>query len=150
MQHHHRQLPVNLIMNDDIIHYFLTLLTHHPFIDTFYYSNKVTNPFPVPHGQKNVRVSNALMRLNVEEFHLRNGTVGRRWTEDTMESARREIFRRFESENHGGLNEECCQIMDQIMLDIDAIRVAQVGEQAAEEAAAQARYTLKLYIFVYI
>jgi hypothetical protein len=38
--------------------------------------------------------------------------------------------------------------MDQVMLDIEAIRVAQVGEQAAEEAAAQARYIIK-YSYTY-
>jgi hypothetical protein len=134
-----RQQPVFLLMKDDLILYFFTLLSHHPFIDTFYYSNKVTNPYPVPHGQKNIRVNNALTRLNIEEFHQRNGTAGRRWTEDTLESARREIFRRYEAPNHGLLSEECCQLMDRILLDIDAIRDAQAGEQAAEEVAAQAR-----------
>ena len=60
--------------------------------------------------------------------------------EDILESARREIFRRYEAPNHGLLSEECCQLMDRILLDIDAIRDdAQAGEQAAEEVAAQAR-----------
>ena len=79
---------------DDLILHFLTMLSHHPFIDTFYYSDKVTNPYPVPHGQKNIRVNSALTHLNIEKFHQRNGTTGRRWTEDTLVSAQREIFHR--------------------------------------------------------
>jgi hypothetical protein len=139
MQRYVRNQPVTLMMTDDNILFFLTLLTRHPFIETFYYSNKLSDPFPVPHGQKNVRISNALNRLNIEEFHLRNGSVGRRWTEDTIEAARKEIFRRYESDNHGGLNEECCQILDRVMLDIEAIRIVHNGELVAQEQAAQAR-----------
>ena len=85
-----RNFPCSLQRNCQ--HLFLTLLSREPFTDAFYYSSFLPNGIRPPNGLKQVKVTNALARLNTIEFHDRNGTVGRLWTEVTMEATRLHLF----------------------------------------------------------
>jgi len=44
-------------------------------------------PCRVPKGVKAIRAANALVRINVADFYMRNGSVGRLWTLNTMENS---------------------------------------------------------------
>ena len=80
---------------------FLDSLMNHPFDESFYYGENMSTPCRVPNGVKAIRTANALARINVADFHMRNGSVGRLWTLNTMENLRRRLFDMYGDDKHG-------------------------------------------------
>jgi hypothetical protein len=132
-----RNLPCSLQRNCQ--HLFLTLLSREPFTDAFYYSSFLPNGIRPPNGLKQVKVTNALARLNTIEFHDRNGTVGRLWTEVTMEATRLRLFNEYFQEHHGTLDEDCQQVIQVILNAHNAIRAVDQDNHVAQEHANEAR-----------
>ena len=109
---HRRNNPIRINVNDDeIVMLFLNLLCREPFLETFYFADAVAPPIPIPHGQKGTRQRAALARLNSDEFHLRNHSGDRRFTDVTLEITRIEIFRKYHEPNHGNMNVDCCLLI---------------------------------------
>ena len=132
-----RNLPCSLQMN--CRHLFSTLLSLEPFIETFYYGASLPNGFRPPHGLKEVRVANALARLNTEEFHVRNRSEGRVWSEATMEAARSRMFEEYRQVGHENLNVDCQEIIQVILNAAEAIRLVDENNQAAVNQANEVR-----------
>jgi len=138
---HRRNNPIRINVNDDeIVILFLNLLCREPFLETFYFADAVAPPIPIPHGKKGTRQRAALARLNSDEFHLRNHSGDRRFTDVTLEITRIEIFRKYHEPNHGNMNVDCCLLIENILHQINQIRQEQNQHQLVQEEAVQARY----------
>jgi hypothetical protein len=94
-------------LHNECQHLFLTVLSQHPFIETFYYGSTLPNQVRCPAGQKGIRLTNALARLNTDDFHRRNGSLGRPWSEATIEVARLRLFAQYALPEHGNMTAEC-------------------------------------------
>jgi hypothetical protein len=129
-------------LRDECQHLFLTVLSQHPFLETFYYGPTLPNAVRCPQGQKGIRLANTLARLNTEDFHIRNGSLGRPWSENTVEAARLRLFAQYALPGNGNMSEECCAVMENIFESANAIRRVDDGDAEQQAAANDARYVI--------
>ena len=80
---HRRNSPCVLSPSCQLL-FFFSLMSH-PFDVAFYYGELIPTPCRVPNGVKARRQANALARINTADFHIRNNSIGRLWTLNTME-----------------------------------------------------------------
>ena len=128
---HRRNSPCVLSPNCQLL--FLVSLMSHPL--TYYYDELMPTPCRIPNGVKARRQANALARINTTDFHIRNNSIGRLWTLNSMENARHRIFDIFAEDRHGGLDDDICQCITRM---IEA-SVEDRGNEANQRAANNAR-----------
>jgi len=80
-------------------------------------------PLRVVFRVKAIRTANAPARINVADFYMRNGSVGRLWTLNTMENSIRRLFDMYADDRLGGLDEDTCRCIERMIEASEEIRV---------------------------
>ena len=86
-------------------------------------------------------MANALARLNTDDFHRRNGSLGRPWSEETTQ---------YTLPEHVNMTAECCAIIEFIFESAHAICRVDEGDAEAHAIANDARFDFHFDLFTFI
>ena len=114
-------------LHNECQHLFLTVLSQHPFIETFYHGSTLPNQVRCPAGQKGIRLTNALARLNTEH-----------------------LFAQYALPEHGNMTAECCAIIEVIFESAHAIRRVDEGGAESQAMANDAMFDFHFDLFTFI